>query len=497
MKRRNFLRGALLGAGGTVLGLPYLESLPYVRGVPGLTTRVAKAQGDAPPLRLLVVMSPQGLLQDRWIPSGTGGLNLPSVFSPLAAHRDDLLVVSGIDNAVRWQVEPVGGGGHHPAGRTLFSAWPYAEVMNGDGTVPSTGELVARGFSDRDVTGAPWGASIDQVVAQQIGASDPIPSLSLRIGSEYAHENELFFAGRDGAVTAVGGEHRPARAYSSLTRLVPDDGGGPPPPEPPVPDLATRLRNRRSTVLGAVASQFRRLESQVGREDRARLEAHATFVDDLERRSRVMMEPGGGGPGGGSMGCQVHEQSFPGGYNPATSDWDNVTAPAQMDNAVLALACGLTRVATVQFTDYHGPSFPFLGSSIPGGWANWHEMVHGDAGSDLATRESVFRFYAEQMAYLLDRLASIDEGGTRLLDNTVVLWMSEFGDAAAHWTGDIPVVLAGGGLRTGRHERFARRTTNDVFSTIKQIFGFEDTRFGLQRGGDGSNLNRGPLEGLI
>jgi len=482
--RRRFLRGALYGAGGVALGLPYLESL---RGV-------ARAQGAAAPQRLVVIMSSQGMLQDAWIPGGTGGLSMPDVLAPLNRHRNDVSIVSGLDNAVRWQVDPVGGGGHNPAARTLFSAWPYAEVMNADGTVPSQGELIARGFSGRDVVGAPWGPSIDQVVAARIAATNPLPSLHLRIGGPDTGENELFFAGREGSVSAVGGEHRPARVYSQLTGMIPDDPGSTPPPTPEVPDLATRLRNRRAAVLGAVAGQYSRLQGRVSRDDRARLEAHAAFVEDLERRSRVSggMTGGGGPP---SSSCSAHEQSFPGGYAPGSSDWDQVTAPAQMDNAALALSCDLARVVTVQFTDYHGPTFPYLGASIPGGWANWHEMVHGDAASDRAVRAEVYRFYAEQVAYLLDRLASIDEGGSRLLDNTLVLWMSEFGDAAAHWTGNMPVVMAGGvGLRTGQHMRFTGRTTNDLFSAVLGMFGFEDTRFGLQRGGDGSNLNRGPLD---
>jgi hypothetical protein len=108
-----------------------------------------------------------------------------------------------------------------------------------------------------------------------------------------------------------------------------------------------------------------------------------------------------------------------------------------------------------------------------------------------------FKYYSDQVALLLNELQSFDEGGTSLLDHTLVLWISEYGDGGAHNTDDIPVVLAGGlggAVRTGQHLSFSgqNRTTNDLFVTLLNLFGGTDTQFGY--GAD--RFNKGPLPGV-
>jgi hypothetical protein len=98
---------------------------------------------------------------------------------------------------------------------------------------------------------------------------------------------------------------------------------------------------------------------------------------------------------------------------------------------------------------------------------------------------------AEEVA--LSAAASIsDEGGQSLLDNSLVLWISEFGDGGRHRTDDLPVILAGGlggTLPTGRHLSFPGRTHNDLYTTILNLFGFEANAFGHPS----SDFNNGPL----
>ena len=108
------------------------------------------------------------------------------------------------------------------------------------------------------------------------------------------------------------------------------------------------------------------------------------------------------------------------------------------------------------------------------------------------------KYYSDQVALLLDELASIDDGdGQTLLDNTLVVWMSEYGEGGSHDTSKIPVVLAGGlggRVKTGQHLSFSGqgRTTNDLFVTLLNLFGGTDTSFGFR----GTDLNKGPLAGL-
>lgn len=96
------------------------------------------------------------------------------------------------------------------------------------------------------------------------------------------------------------------------------------------------------------------------------------------------------------------------------------------------------------------------------------------------------------VAYLLQQMDSINEGDGTLLDNSLVLWMNQFGDGGSHSGDDLPIVTAGGlgkRLQTGRHLAFTDRSTNDLFVTLLRLFGGADTTFGY----GGSDTNRGPL----
>jgi hypothetical protein len=86
-------------------------------------------------------------------------------------------------------------------------------------------------------------------------------------------------------------------------------------------------------------------------------------------------------------------------------------------------------------------------------------------------------------------MAETPDGDGSLLDNSLVVWVTEFGDGAAHWAWDVPVLLAGnlgGALATGRHLQYPGRvqnpdtgyTTNDLLVSLLNLFGYEDTSFG-------------------
>ena len=55
------------------------------------------------------------------------------------------------------------------------------------------------------------------------------------------------------------------------------------------------------------------------------------------------------------------------------------------------------------------------------------------------------------LAELLGKLQSVQEEDGTLLDRTMTLYGSNFGDANKHTTTNMPVLLAGGGFRHGRH----------------------------------------------
>jgi hypothetical protein len=219
-------------------------------------------------------------------------------------------------------------------------------------------------------------------------------------------------------------------------------------------------------------------------EDRTRLEQHVARIDELDRT--LATRPSGLMP---AAGCRKVDPMLPASYRASDEAQENLGSRAQIQNAVLALACDLTRVVTIQYTDYHGPTFDWLGLPLTG---NWHDRVHSHGGDNPEAMASAFEWYGAECAFLLSQLGSVNEGSGTLLDNTLVLWLSEFGDGGTHDTRNLPVVLAGGlggRLKTGRHLAFGGRSHNDLHTTILNLFGGSDQSFGYA----GAEFNQGPL----
>ncbi len=454
-------RKLLLGSGGLAIGLPFLES----------TTKVSRAAVSTHPQRLLVVFSGEGTMLDRWLPSSVGtGFQLSPLLAPLAKYQPKLNVISGLDNKV---AEIMGGNGHNKAGRSILTAQTYSNAPTGGGD-----------------NGDANGPSIDQVIAGRIQGMARLKSVALQVSCAGVGEYQLLYGGKDDPIS---GYSDPFEAFTNLFSSLPASPGAPP---PPALTLRDRLVQGRASILDGVASDFDALIQRVGQEDRDRLTLHAEKIRELERLAGSVAQPPQPG-----ISCARPDLGFANGMPVCNEQNQPLMAKAQIKNAAMALACDVTRVATIQFTDYNGPTFPWLGAGIPGGYSNWHAMIHRDGGVLPGRDDMVFagmKYYSDQVALLLDELASIDDGeGQTLLDNTLVVWMSEFGEGGSHDTSKIPVVLAGGlggRLKTGQHLSFSGqgRTTNDLFVTLLNLFGGTDTSFGF----GGTDLNKGPLAGL-
>ena len=166
-------------------------------------------------------------------------------------------------------------------------------------------------------------------------------------------------------------------------------------------------------------------------------------------------------------------------------------ARLQVDLATLSLACGLTRVASVQYT--HSTS----NTTIPGvnGTIGIHGVMH------TRTREekvSINKWFVGELAYLLGKL----EGhrfadGTTLLDETLVVWGTEMA-VGNHLNYPIPFVVAGGGqsgyFKLGRWMNLASRPRHTrLLVSVAQAMGVEDVQGLGDFQGDG---DRGALEEL-
>jgi hypothetical protein len=420
LSRRSFLRGA----GGVALSLPFLSAMRPRRG------RAAGIGGH--PRRFIAFFSSQGVIRSQWTPSGTGAsFELSPILSPLADHKADLLVLSGIDMDVAY----LPGGNAHQKG--------MAATLTGRGVLTS-GPNAAYAS----------GISVDQRMAQALPAETRFRSLELGVNVPKTITPEMRMS-YSGPGQPLPPEDDPFRLF---TRLFGDGGD---------PEAAARRRAQRETVLAAVKASYGRLEGLVGAEDRQRLHAHADAVRQVERR---LVE----------LDAAACAPARPGEvFDPYANAYFPLVGQLQMDLIALALACDLTRVVTLQWSRA-GSGMPFTWLGIP---ESHHSLAHaGD--SDTAARQKLIAietWYAGQLAYLIAKLKATPEGGGSVFDNTTILWFSDVSKGNDHSRKAMPHILAGscgGALRTGRHVQYSGKQHNDLLVSLLNGMEVPDTTFG-------------------
>lgn len=413
-----------------------------------LLGRRALAQA-ARPKRFIAIYQPNGCFPASWFPSGgETGFTLGSSLMPLEPYREHCLFFSGVD----LKVAVTGNGEQHQRGIGAFL----------------TGQTLATGsFVGNDGTTAGWanGASLDQLLVPLVGSGSTAPSLQLGVHcAERDVSGVVSYAGPSMPLLAV---NDPAVTFRTLFGTVPGPA-----------DEQERVRRRRASVLDTVAKQFPVAKRGLSRADVARLDLHLQQVRDLE--ARVAGLPGNPScppPAAPPMTQFASETAMP------------EVAKLQLDLLVKALQCDLTRVATVAFSDAKNHiGLPFLGVA-----SDVHNISHlPDSDAErvhLATRD---RWMAEQLAYLVKRLAETPDGSGTLLDSTLVLWGSELGQGNSHSHSNVPLVLAGhgAGFRMGRSLRFNASSWNDVLLSVYRAFGGAGETFG------DAQFSSGPLAGL-
>jgi hypothetical protein len=444
LNRRRLLQGSLLGAAA----FPLLDA-----------TR-ARGQAGAYPRRLLIFYTPNGTIDAQWRPSGgETDFTFGRILQPLELFRDQLIVLGGM----QMPLADSGFGSHHTRGvGGLLTGRPILE-----GTFESAGPPTAGWAS---------GISIDQHIAKTLAPPTAFRSLELGVQVVDAEvRGRLSYSGPSAPLPPI------ESPYAAFDRIFAGVTAGSADP------TLEALRRKRQTVLGLVREELGDARLRVGGEDRQKLDAHLESVQDIERRLA------GPAPGGGT-GCSP--PSLQQGFDPQLAEQMPLVGQLQMDLLASAFACDLTRIATLQWTHAESDhSFPFLGIE------QFHHTMSHAGDSDAAAQENLTQintWYAEQLAYLLGKLASYPEGEGTLLDNTVVLWCNEVGKGNNHEHRDLPFLLAGscgGHFATGRFLDYqasgaAGHPHNDLLVSLANAMGTADTTFG-----DPEHCT-GPLPGL-
>ena len=447
--RRTFLRGL----GGAGLGLPLFESLGCnTSSAPRDPAHDALGRARAKavfPKRFVVIYTPNGntALPDALDTNGTQ-------LAALAPFASKMLLLKGLDLAACNQPP----GEPHQQGM----AWLTGRKLNEGNFVGGDGSL------------AGWGSGIS--VDQELATKMPLTmhkSLHFGVQSTAYGGTEvrtvMSYAGPD---QPIGNETSPYTAFDLLFSQLGADPAG-----------VERLRQRRKSVLDVVGKQYADISKKVSAADRQKLEQHLAAVREVEKKLDGPSVVLGGAcqkPTVLEEGAEPVDLSDPASFP--------VIGKLHMDLLAMALACDLTRVATLQWSaSTNNRPYPWLsyddGSGPKPITDDEHSLGHQPDSATAAwgKLDVIRRWYFEQIAYLCAKLEAIPEGEGTMLDNTVILWGSEIARGNTHSHMDTPMLLigsAGGYFKTGRYLSFGERPHNDLLVSILNAMGHEATTFG-------------------
>lgn len=446
LARRALLRGA-----GVALALPFLDAM---------RPRVATAADAGVPKRFVVFFSANGTIKDQWQPTGTEtNFTLSPILQPLTGSESDLLIMRGLNNEASYIYEP---NAHDASMATMLTADKL--VLGPSGT----------GRAGHVLDGTSNGPSIDQEIARIIGGATKLPSLELGVQSTTTILEpmplRMSYRGARGNAKSVPLEDDPQKVFSRLFMDNTVSNGG--------SAAVDALRKQRKSVLDFVLRDFTRLNGKVGADDRQKLERHANTVRELEKSLEKL---------GGTLACQVPASAPTVSLDPVDCMQDGRRAKcygdfatlgkAQMDLLVLALACDLTRVVTLQWSTAE--------STVYHKWLNVageHHLMSHDARGNRQDLINISKWYAERFAELIGALKSQSDADGTLLGSSVVLWANELSDGDTHNRRDLGWIIAGqgnGAIRTGRSVQYAQRTTtNQLFASLMTMFGSPTQSFG-------------------
>jgi len=405
--RRTFLRGA-----GAALALPMLDAM-----TPAL------AQSSARPIRMAFIQCPNGImnLKNEWTPKAVGAdWEMTRTLEPLAAFKENMIVVSGLDQQ---QAAGLNGeiGGDHPRACTAWLTGTHAKMTSG-------ADLHA-------------GISVDQVAAKEFGKYTQLASLEIGLESAEvvgACESAYGCAYYDtiswaNDTTPLPMENRPRAIFERMF----GDGGT----DPKV--RATLAREDRS-ILDAVSADVKRLRGKVGGTDRAKVDQYVDAIRDVERRMQLAEK----------QDVKALPMGTPTGAPEVFSDYFRLMA----DLNVLAWQTDMTRVITFQMGhEMSGRAYPELGF----GDAH-HPCTHHQGDPEKIEKTTKINIlHTKMFSYWLDRLRATSDGDGTLLDHSMLLYGAGLSDANLHLYTNLSLVLIAGrktGFKGGLHVKYPNRT---------------------------------------
>ena len=425
LTNKTISRKSVLQGAGVMLGLPLLDAMQ-----PAFARR--QSEQKVLPTRFFGICNNLGLLPDKFFPDvkSTGyGYTLSPYLEHFATVRNDFTVLSGVSHP------DVDAG--HPADNCFLTAAPH----------PSSG-----GFRNT--------ISLDQYMAERMGHLTRFPSLTMGINVTRGYTSLSWTAG--GVIIPC--DDKPSEIFKRLFL-----GGSP---------EERRLQARRlalgQSIMDTVAGETQRLQRHVGVRDRERLDQYLTGIRDLERRMLQSAE-------WENKPYPVVAEKIP--TDPTDPRAYMEKVQMMYDIARLAFETDSTRNVTLMLDSVNSPAIQIAGRAVSDGYHNLSH--HGHNKQKVADLERIDREHMKLLAKLIVDLKSRKENGVSLLDQTMVVYGSNLGNANTHVTTNLPLIFAGGGFKHGQHLAFDLERNYplpNLYVNILQRSGIEVDKFASSTG---------------
>lgn len=436
--RKHISRRTLLKGAGVSLALPLLDAM-----VPAAT---ALAQTAATPkLRAGFFYIPHGAIMgntthgpsmDRWTPSGSGAdFKLSAILSPLEPYKKYVTSFGNLEN-------PASAGSVH----TLNPAtWLSATRPDGVGSHPH------------------MTATLDQVIAGAISQDTPLPSMEL--ASETTVQSA---AGGGGSYTTLSFhdaesplpmEYNPRKVFLELF------GEGDTPEERAFIDRQTH------SILDLISDRTKKLQGQLGNNDRAVLDNYLETVREIERRAQK------------AGAKDFSKLKIP---NAPVGELEDFAEQVKLmfDLAALAFQADLTRVVSyIMVAEGTNRTYNHIG--VPDAF---HPVSHH--ANDLERIGKLVKiqtWHVQKFTEFVAKLAATPDGDGTLLDHSMLMYGSNMSNSDLHNNYPLPNIVVGGGngkvKMGGRHIVLPERTPiSNLHLTLLQKSGIERDKFANSTG---------------
>jgi hypothetical protein len=404
LPRRTVLRGL-----GATMALPFLEAM-----VPAFSLRGRAAA--KPVHRFQTFYVPNGMAMPYWSPKGEGAaFALSPILEPLAAYRNQMLVLSGVKAS--WNYIHAGASGSFLTGATHGGRTEVEIIAD-----VSMDQLLARHFSAET-----------QVASLELAMDAPANAGACTGNLSCVYTHTLSWRS---ATQPLPMEYNPRAVFE---RLFGDSGS--------TERAAREARMRQhKSILDSVTEKLAGLKRELGPQDHVKVDEYTEAIRDVERRIQRAEE---------QRDVELPTLEQPQGVPPVFEDH----LALMLDLQLLAFQSDLTRVISFMIgKEQSARPYPQVG--VP---EAHHPLSHHNEVPELVARMSkINRYHTQLFSQYLAKLRATPDGDGSLLDHMTILYGAGISNSTRHSGDNLPLMLVGGGagrLKGGRHLVYTDKPT--------------------------------------